>query len=190
MPSSDPLHIMLAHDAWATRLLLNLCRDLSHEQFHRKFDIGLGSLHTTFAHIISAMRRWTDRVEGRAPRPMLHALPNVTTTDVDARDHTADELHVLHDDAVQEFAAVARKWADRDFGSTINVEWPSKEGRKRYTFTRAAVIVHVCTHGMHHRAQCLNMLRHLNIPGVSDNLPDPSVVDWQAETELPGVLVS
>ena len=48
-----------------------------------------------------------------------------------------------------------------------------REG-KEYTFTRGTVLTHVTTHGMHHRAQCLNMLKHM---GVSP-LPPSSVVEW------------
>ena len=40
-------------------------------------------------------------------------------------------------------------------------------------------MIHVLTHGHYHRAQCLNMLRHLGVPGVSDKLPDLDVIDWQ-----------
>jgi uncharacterized damage-inducible protein DinB len=40
--------------------------------------------------------------------------------------------------------------------------------------TRGAVLAQVVTHGMHHRAQCLNMLRQL---GVTP-LPASSVVEW------------
>jgi uncharacterized damage-inducible protein DinB len=32
---------------------------------------------------------------------------------------------------------------------------------------------------MHHRAQCLNMLRRLAVPGVSDQLPDLDALEWQ-----------
>jgi uncharacterized damage-inducible protein DinB len=39
--------------------------------------------------------------------------------------------------------------------------------------------VHVTTHGMHHRAQCLNVLRRLEVPGVSDRLPDLDALEWQ-----------
>jgi uncharacterized damage-inducible protein DinB len=49
-----------------------------------------------------------------------------------------------------------------------------ERGGKMYTFTRGAVVTHVTTHGMHHRAQCLNMLRHV---GVSP-LPPSSVLEW------------
>ena len=80
--SSDILNILLAHDTWGTRKLLELCRPLSHEQFHRKFEIGLGSLHETLTHMVSTMRRWADRLENRPPRPALHKIaerPDIPT---------------------------------------------------------------------------------------------------------------
>ena len=52
-------------------------------------------------------------------------------------------------------------------------------GGQEHTITRAAALVHVLTHGSHHRAQCVNILRTLAIPGVSDKLPELQVVDWQ-----------
>ena len=42
------------------------------------------------------------------------------------------------------------------------------------TFARGAVLSHVMTHGMHHRAQCLNMLRHVGV----DPVPPSSVLEW------------
>jgi uncharacterized damage-inducible protein DinB len=44
-----------------------------------------------------------------------------------------------------------------------------------YRFTIAAAIVHVTNHGMHHRAQCLHMLKRL---GVSP-LPELDEIYWQ-----------
>ena len=40
--------------------------------------------------------------------------------------------------------------------------------------TRGAVLGQVTTHGMHHRAQCLNMLRRLGV----QPLPPSSVAEW------------
>jgi uncharacterized damage-inducible protein DinB len=54
-------------------------------------------------------------------------------------------------------------------------------GEQEYFFTRGAVITHVTTHGMHHRAQCLNMLKHL---GVSP-LPLSSVAEWTRTADVP-----
>jgi hypothetical protein len=31
-----------------------------------------------------------------------------------------------------------------------------------------------------HRAQCLNMLRRLAVPGISDRLPEIDVLEWAA----------
>jgi uncharacterized damage-inducible protein DinB len=45
--------------------------------------------------------------------------------------------------------------------------------------SRGGVITHVATHGMHHRAQCLNMLRQL---GVTP-LPKSSVVEWMVTAD-------
>jgi len=41
------------------------------------------------------------------------------------------------------------------------------------------VITHVTTHGMHHRAQCLNMLRHVGV----NPLPQSSVLQWMLAGE-------
>jgi uncharacterized damage-inducible protein DinB len=65
----DPYLALLAHNHWATGEILDRCRPLSHEQFHQSFDIGPGSLHDTLTHIISAMRRWADRI---AEQPVPH----------------------------------------------------------------------------------------------------------------------
>jgi uncharacterized damage-inducible protein DinB len=43
-----------------------------------------------------------------------------------------------------------------------------------------AILTHATTHGMHHRAQCLNMLRHL---GVTP-LPQSSVIEWTWTADL------
>jgi hypothetical protein len=45
MPASDPLDILLTHDRWATRGVLEACAALTPEQFQLRFDIGPGSLH-------------------------------------------------------------------------------------------------------------------------------------------------
>jgi uncharacterized damage-inducible protein DinB len=184
--TSDPLEILLAHDAWATRRMLEHCRPLSREQFHKEFEIGLGSLHETLTHIIGTMRRWTDRLAGRTLRPVLHKVKHMPHLSDDAKDRSVDDLLALHEEAVKDLAALA--WASRakELDQIVTLEWAEPgQAKKRYRLTRGAVFVHVCTHGVHHRAQCLNMLRHLNVPGVSERLPDIDVTDWQVETESP-----
>lgn len=188
MLSSNPIDIMLAFDPWATRLLLNLCRPLSHDQFHQRFDIGLGSLHDTFTHIVSVMRRWTDRLAGRPVRAMLHALPEYPHLAGESKDRTVSDLLALLEEAERDLNTTVAAIRERGLSDTVQLDWPAESGSiKRYTFSKGAVLVHLCTHGSHHRSQCLNMLRRLNIPGLSDRLPDPSVADWQADVEAPPI---
>ena len=190
MSSSDPLDILIRSDAWSTRIVLETCTRLTPEQFDREFPIGLGSLHEILTHIVSVMRRWTDRVAERPPRPDLRALKDFPSLDAESRSYTPADLVPLLDDAERDALDTARLWRPR-LDTTVTVEWPASDGGgvKRYTFTRGAILVHMCTHGFHHRAQCLNILRHLNLPGVSDKLPEPSTVDWQAAIESPPILV-
>ncbi|HZW07571.1 MAG TPA: DinB family protein [Phycisphaerales bacterium] len=190
--TSDPLDILLAHDDWATRMLLERCRPLTRDQFHKRYDIGMGSLHDNLTHIVGVYRRWTDRIDGRPLRPALSPVPGRPDIRHDAKDRTPDELLALHGQAVPDLRAVVAKWRATPDGlaSLVHPEWPRKEGElNRYTFTRGCCLTHVCSHGTYHRAQCVNMMRHLNAPGLSDDLPDPSVIDWQAETESPPVPV-
>jgi uncharacterized damage-inducible protein DinB len=41
---SDPMEILLTHNRWATKNLLDACAALPGEQFHKSFDMGPGSL--------------------------------------------------------------------------------------------------------------------------------------------------
>jgi uncharacterized damage-inducible protein DinB len=184
----DPITILIRSDAWGTRLILDCCAKITRDQFHKKYDMGLGTLHVTLTHIISVMRRWTDRLAGRTPRPMLHTVPEFPHLGGETKERTPAELRTLLDEAENDLLEVARQCKDT-LHTTVTVEWPGDDGKvKVHTFTRGAVFVHLTTHGYHHRSQCLNMLRHLGVPGVSDSLPEPSAVDWQGEIESPPVV--
>jgi uncharacterized damage-inducible protein DinB len=156
MPTSDPITILLAHDRWATRQILDACSKLTDAQFHQRFEMGPGSLHDTITHMLAAMRTWGDSLSHRDLRPRLEGTKR-----------SIPELSRLLDETYSEFAAIARA---EPLDHAIS---RAREG-KTYTFTRGVVITHVATHGMHHRAQCLNMLRHL---GVSP-LPPSSIAEW------------
>lgn len=163
MPTSNPLDILLAHDKWATKQILQACQKISPEQFHQKFDMGPGSLHAAALHILSAMRAWDDVLAGRPQRPRL---------DEGGTQKTPAELLGLLDEIADASAATAKLHPLEETVTRIR-------GGKQYTFTRGGVITHVTTHGMHHRAQCLNMLRRVGV----QPLPPSSVVEWMAAGE-------
>lgn len=159
MPESDPLQILLSHDRWATEQLLGACGRLSDEQFHRRFEIGPGSLHDTLTHLIGAMRTWTETLAAAEPRPRL---------ETDGQRRTPEQLRSLLDEACAELKAHAER---RPLAELVTRRL--RDGRT-IQLTRGAVVTHVATHGMHHRAQCLNMLRHLGV----QPLPPTSVTEW------------
>lgn len=159
MPLSDPLQILLAHDRWATGQLLSACRALTNEQFHQRFEIGPGSLHDTLTHIVGTIRALSETLSGREPRPRLES---------DGRQRSLDELQALLAESTAEFSAEASRLPLSEM-----VTRTMRDGRT-LTLTRGAVLTHVMTHGMHHRAQCLNMLRRLGVKP----LPPSSVAEW------------
>src|SRR5437660_7339128 len=144
MPESDILQILLSHDRWATEQILGACGKVTADEFHRRFEIGPGSLHDTLTHVAGAMRTWTETLAGTERGPRLEA---------DGKRRTPEQLRSLLDEAWREFAAEARR---RPVEETVTRRM--RDGRT-LQFTRGAVLAQVTTHGMHHRAQCLNMLR-------------------------------
>jgi uncharacterized damage-inducible protein DinB len=168
MPSSDPLQILLSHDHWASAQMLDACSNLMEGQFHRRFEIGHGSLHDTLAHMIAVVRALADTLADAAPRPRLEG---------DGQRRTPGQLRLLLDQAYPQFTFEARR---RPLDGTVTRR--TRDGRL-LTMTCGAVLVHVATHGTHHRAQCLNMLRQL---GVTP-LPPSSVAEWTWMGETKGV---
>ena len=165
MATSDPITILVQQNRWATRNILDACQALTGEQFHQRFEMGPGSLHDTLLHILGAMRGWGDLLAGREQRPRLEQ---------DSQ-RSVDELIALLDEISDDLEA----WAT---GHPADEEVSGERHGKKYTFTRGAVVAHVTTHGMHHRAQCLNMLRHLGV----EELPASAVVEWMISVDGQG----
>jgi uncharacterized damage-inducible protein DinB len=162
---SQVLSTLFGHNLWATDVLLRRCRTLTSEQFHQRFEIGLGSLHDTLRHIIGAMLRWADRI---GERPLRDSIEK------SGRTYSPDELRELLRQAHEDlFGVVRRVAADGRLNEKMQFVAPDTPA---YTFTRCSAIVHVATHGMHHRAQALNMLRRLGLPPLEMDL---DTVEWE-----------
>lgn len=156
---------MLGHDAWATRLLLERCRDLTPAQYTRKFPMGPGTVHDAMLHVVAAMGRWADRIGDRPLRPSLED---------EGRTWTPDEISAKLDEFAADLAAVAEQ-VTRENRVNEMMEVRIRGYEKPFHFTRGTAIMHVTTHGVHHRAQVLNMLRHLGL----EDLPDVDAVEWE-----------
>lgn len=153
--AADPFLILLDHNQWANDALTLRCASLTREQFHERFPIGPGSLHDTLTHIQGSTHRWNLLLAGKPSDVRLEADP--------AR--TPDELLALNASVGAELNRQARAHPLSEIVRGV------RRG-KPYEAPRAAVLSHVLYHSIHHRAQCLNMLRRL---GHAD-LPDVSVL--------------
>ncbi len=158
MQPADPHAVLLAHDRWANEQFYQACAKLTTDQFHHPFEIGTGSLHNNLIHILSWTRVWTDVLAGSDARPRLEAKSNR---------YTVADLEQLNQEVSTEFESAALSGSFGDilrpkFGSTV------------LTFTRGGLLAHVTTHAVHHRAQCLSMLRQLGIK----KRPKSSVYEW------------
>src|SRR5215211_7608650 len=56
----DVLDRLLGHDEWTTGDLLRRYEEITEDELHASFDVGLGSIHRTLVHMIGNIRVWTD----------------------------------------------------------------------------------------------------------------------------------
>lgn len=185
MPTSQPMEVLLATNRWATQNLIEACRDLSLDKFHQEFPLGPGSLHHTLFHILESMQHWADVLAGREmrfeedpgqPHPrMVGSFRMVYFGSALAdQQRTPQQLLELLSCIADDLEISARSHPVDE-----SVTWKTHE--QSFTFARGGVLTHVTTHGMHHRAQCLNMLRHVGV----DPLPPSSVHDWMMTVDSP-----
>ena len=156
----DLLNRLLGHDAGTTQALLDRCRELSDEQLDREFDIGPRTVRATLVHIVRNVELWTDLI---AEQPIRQG-----------GDDALDELPGRLERAATDLAVVARDDADRDAWDELWTDLLDDPPTKK---TYGGAIAHVVTHGMHHRAQLLYMLRRLGL----ERLPEGDALGWERQ---------
>ncbi|MBA3315204.1 MAG: DinB family protein [Planctomycetaceae bacterium] len=159
----DLLDRLLGHDAWTTRQLLLLCRELTAEQLDQPFDIGHRTVRASLLHIVRNMEVWTDLMCGGPIRP----------GDADPSNGSSiDGLHDRLNRAADDLGRLARGVAADGRWDAL---WTDFLDDPPVEKSCGGAIAHIITHSMHHRAQVLFMLRHL---GVAE-LPEGDVFSWE-----------
>ena len=141
------LRALFAHNDWARDKVMRLASPLSDEQLDRPFEMGPGSLRRTLQHLWACEQHWLNRWRGMAG---LETEPNLTV-DVawDRFRKTAAERNALFDSVGEP-------------GFANKISFPDRTGATR-TYPLGDMALHVSNHGVHHRAQTLNMLRRLDV---------------------------
>jgi uncharacterized damage-inducible protein DinB len=151
---------LLGHDAWTTRQLLEISAELTDEQLDQEFDIGHRTVRKTFDHIVWNIECWTDLMKARTVRPRSNSNSTMTS------------LVQRHEAASAEFLTFAREITDQDRLDEKFTDSLDKPPREK---SFGGAIVHLATHGMHHRAQLLFMLRRWGVT----SLPEGDVLSWE-----------
>ena len=161
----DLLDRMLGHDAWTTRRLLEIAAELTDEQLDAEIDLGHRTIRRTFNHVIWNMECWTDLMKEQGVRPRPDDAASI-----------AEMLERL-DRVAKELSAFARQLADN---GQLNASYLDSEDTPPRRKSFSGTLLHVATHGMHHRAQLLYMLRRA---GVQD-LPEGDALSWESQAGL------
>lgn len=162
------LNRLIDHNHWGNAIVLETCREMSQAQFTQVFEIGPGSLHNIMNHTIGAMERWAERISDHLDR----VVPDDTH-----RVFTPDDLLQRNDAATSALRDVGLRVAREDRVDEP-MKFESSASDTVYEFTRGTALVHVLTHGAHHRAQACNIFRHLGVDG-----PDVDAIEWELVTK-------
>lgn len=172
----DLLDLLLDHDGWATRRLLDASGGLTDAQLDQEFDIGHRTLRATFGHMIFNVPFWSAFLEGGQPADGGYSA------DAQPDDRSLAALIDHHERSYAAFATVARRLRD--------------EGRLDETFVDhyavpksfGGTILMVVGHNTEHRTEALHILERLGVP----DLPEVDLGVWDyllrnTEPVVPGV---
>jgi len=145
------IRVLFTYNDWARDQLMPLLAPLDAGRLDREFDIGLGSLRRTMGHLYGAEWIWLARWKGRSPAKQEIPSDSQEMGDLwQSWRETADERDLFLDSL-----------SDADLER--NVTYTNLKGIE-WTFKLGHMLLHVCNHGTHHRAQALNMLRRVGVP--------------------------
>jgi uncharacterized damage-inducible protein DinB len=158
----DTLERLLRHDAWTTRQLLLRAQELSDAQLDRPFDIGHRSLRCTLGHIISQMEFWCDAMQRQPYRWKIEP------------DNSIETMLARLDTVTPELLTLATQIAAHQLEDAAFIAPLEPTARM---IPLGTALAHLPTHGTHHRAQCLYMLKLLGL----EDLPEGDAFSWERQ---------
>lgn len=156
----DTLREYLRYSDWATRRVIRAAVPLDGAELDRTFPIGLHTLRRTLTHLRDAEEWWVDNWTRRGDGSFAK-LPDTTGL---------EELSRLLDASI---AARDRYLDGCDAEALLSPVTVEPVPGAPLAFRVAESVMQLPTHGTHHRAQALAMLRRLGVPA-----PDVSYVAY------------
>jgi uncharacterized damage-inducible protein DinB len=136
--------------------VLGWVRPLSPEQYAREFPVGFGTLGRTLTHILASEWYYVQRMQGAAVPP--YGQWSIR----DDRPLPLAELEAAWTAQAGRTRAALR--AVRDWSAPIEYRVTLDDGQPVIVTASASdLFTQLALHEVHHRAQALNMLRHLGV---------------------------
>ncbi len=149
MSQLNTIQELFRHYDWAQEKMLASTGGLAAGQLDQPFPIGPGSLRKAMQHVHDAERVWVQRCseQGSAtPAPAIEGEP------ISAIRRRASETARQRQELL---ASLNDQALDRDI-SYVRAGQPQ-------SMPLRDILLQVCNHAMHHRAQAIHMLRHLGV---------------------------
>lgn len=147
----------LRYSDWANARLLGCAGGLSDEQLDRGFDMGLGSLRRTLLHILAGESVWLQRWQGRAE----------TKWPDESEKLNAPAMRGRFEACFEERRAFLGEVGTSDLARVVT--YRDSKGAL-YKASLGDMLLQVCVHSQHHRAQAVNMLRHVGAAPIKPGL--------------------
>jgi uncharacterized damage-inducible protein DinB len=154
------LRTLVRYSDHANNLVLRSAVGLSNDQLDRLFDMGVGSLRKTLIHIVDGESVWLQRCQGN---PEAKWPPQDEPRNVSAITEGLQKTYRERD----AFLATVRE----DDMARAMVYRDSRGGL--FETTLGDMLLQLCIHSMHHRAQAVNMLRR-----VEGSPPEVDYMVW------------
>ncbi|MBK9120615.1 MAG: DinB family protein [Phycisphaerales bacterium] len=171
MPGYELLRELFRYNDWGRDRLFAPAAQLSAAELDRPFDVGPGSLRATLSHLYDAEWIWLERWCGRSPGAFEEGT---VRRDMRPLWDTYRDLAARRDELL---AGVG------EAGLLRPVVYQRLDGT-RFERPLGVLMLHVCNHGVHHRAQALHMLRC-----AGGEVPQPGLdyLYWKLEAGHPVV---
>lgn len=150
----------LRYGDWANERILRTAGGLSDDKLDTSFEMGLGTLRRTLIHILAGEAVWIERWQGRAETPWPNQDEPLSVAEIT---HRLRGTHQPRD-------AFLASLSTPDLGRSVTYRDSLGE---RFAARLEDMILQLCIHSAHHRAQAVNMLRRLGA-----DAPDLDYMYW------------
>ncbi|QDT12947.1 DinB family protein [Planctomycetes bacterium K23_9] len=140
---------LYTYNDWANDKVLTLCDGLTDQQLDTPREMGFGTLRATLFHILTAEQVWMERWQEVPWRPF-------------STDPAGMSVGTLRR-ALAVVAEQRRELIDENRGDSFARRISYQDSKKTpYDHVLSDLLLHVASHGVHHRAQALNYLRQFD----------------------------